>query len=277
MKCFRTPSSIQTERPPYVGSEDDMLKIRRDQLEEFERRERRRFEGAMLLHLKAFAQPHCEAIGDDGILQIIRLGLEKSNRYGFTLHGPVRLYIESMFMFGCHFDTDPQYPWASDYLNDPAPDQMFRAEGLYQKITCYLEHVVGPDGLHAHHALRQMRWAMPKADPAISADLRGEILRTVESVYPQKCAWLGNDILGHVVDKGLIEAGAHGVTSVSGMMLFPLMAFALGHGFATDPLYPWIVHTLGDLKALDANVRVERLRAQTMLFLDRFSNSLQLQ
>ena len=46
------------------------------------------------------------------------------------------------------------------------------------------------------------------------------------------------------------------------------MAFAVGHGFASDPLLPWVERTLQNEALGDANKRVERLYAKSMTYLD---------
>jgi hypothetical protein len=50
--------------------------------------------------------------------------------------------------------------------------------------------------------------------------------------------------------------------------LFINLMFALGHGFATDPQYPWISNTLYNSAVSDPDKRAERLYAKTMVYLD---------
>ena len=44
--------------------------------------------------------------------------------------------------------------------------------------------------------------------------------------------------------------------------------YSFGHGFAKDPLYPWISSTLNDDRIVDAAAREERLEKKAINWLD---------
>jgi hypothetical protein len=87
----------------------------------------------MVGHLQRCFPAECEAMGDDGVRETIRIGIEKARSYGITAAREVCLYIDVMMVFGCDFDRDPKLPWAASILSgrrwkDPAAkvDRLFR-------------------------------------------------------------------------------------------------------------------------------------------------------
>lgn len=246
------------------------MQIRPNQFERLEAGGIRRFEDELVLHLNSFAERHCEVIGDDGVRDVIRLGFENSKRYDFSMQGPMRFFIELMFMFGGYFDTDVQHFWAAEVLDDPQlSGELFRADALHQKMEDYLSVVSGPQNAFAKSAMRETRRLAAEPPPSSTNDLRDELMARMEKVYPEKCAWLGESQLGAVIDGGIGVAMIQGVTSTTGLSLFAVLAFALGHRFAEDPLFPWIAATLNHATITDPNTRAERLRAKALLYLDR--------
>ena len=93
-----------------------MLVIRDQQMQAFAQNAKKQFEAETVPHISRFAPRQFEILGEKTIGQIVSLGIERAEKYGFTNRGPVRFYIELMFMFGSDFDTDPQYPWAAELL-----------------------------------------------------------------------------------------------------------------------------------------------------------------
>ena len=78
----------------------------------FEQAALRRFEDEMVVHSKDFSPLLCEIIGEDQLRVAVRQAMARAAGYGFTYRGPIRLFIEMMFLCGSAFDTDPQYPAA---------------------------------------------------------------------------------------------------------------------------------------------------------------------
>src|SRR5213079_233609 len=84
-------------------------------------------ENQMVNHMTVFTREHMDSLGEAGLRRFVRLGIEQSARYGWTQKGPVEFFLEVMVMLGSAFDTDPQYAWVKEPLNDSA-DQMARAD-----------------------------------------------------------------------------------------------------------------------------------------------------
>jgi hypothetical protein len=104
-----------------------MLVISAQQMKALGQAALKNFEDEMVVHSKKFSPRLCEVLGDEQLREAIRRAIGRAGEYGFDLRGPVRLYIEMMFLYGSSFDTDPQYPWAAQALRSSEP-QMQRAE-----------------------------------------------------------------------------------------------------------------------------------------------------
>ncbi len=231
------------------------------------------FEREMVEHLHDFAPKHCEVIKDAGVREVVALGLERAAAFGFTHRGPVRLFLELMFMFGSEFATDPQHAWAAPSLAEAMPgDQMFRAESLYTATQAYLQAVSGPGHCYAVAALRRTRTLM-------SADLRrydfsperlaSSLAAILHEVYPEKTRYLGEEGMLGVLRSGLALAQRHAVTQPRNRAVFVFLVFVLGHGVADDPLYPWIRSALTDSRIPDPDARAARVESRAGVYLDR--------
>ncbi len=246
-----------------------MLVVRQGQMAVFARAAIENFEREMREHLKTFTPKHCEVLGDDGVRRVVQLGRGRAGAYGFANRGPVRLYIELMFMFGSDFDTDPQYPWTAQILAaNNGVDQMTRADRLYEKTLDYLEKVAGPDNEYAKAALRRVKEQRLDAVRASPGSLETEALSRMKQNYPEKCQYVGDAALRALIPRGIESAKQHGVATDKGSILFIALAFVLGHGFASDPQFPWIESTLKNDHITDADRRIERLYSKAMTYLD---------
>lgn len=246
-----------------------MLRIRAEQMKVFEAAAAGRFEDDLVGHFKLFAPRHSEAIGEPVVRQVIRLGRERAEKYGLTFRGPVQFYVELMFMLGSDFDTDPQLPWAGAILNTTAvSEQVERASRLYDKANAYLEQVSGPDNEYLLVSLRRLSRGSLEDYTASGADFEDAFARSLQDIYPQKCAYLGESSLRGVIQLGLASAKYYSVTSKKGAALFAALTLVLGRGFAADPLLPWVSATLSDSHVTDADERVELLYTKLKLHLD---------
>lgn len=247
-----------------------MLTIRGPQLEAFRLAALRAFEDEMLDHLRRFSPSHCQGIGEESVRRVIRLGIERAATHGFTLRGPVRLYIELMFLFGSHFDTDPQLPPAARALlqDGAGEEQMTRADALHRLTLEYNERVAGPGNSYARRALQSFRAVTTAPLPFGEENLVGGLVDLMWTVYPERCAYVGEDTLRVLIDEAQTAARHHALTGVRGVTLCCLMMFELGHGVLDDPLYPWVSRTLDDSADASADERTVRLEHKTVTYLD---------
>jgi len=253
-----------------------MLIVRSEQMQTMERFALEEFENEMVEHIKAFAPKHSEVIKDEGVREVVRLGIERSEKYGFTNRGPIRFYIEMMCMFGSDFDTDFQLPWAEGTLrNEVIKDQMQRADILHDQMTEYLDRVYGPDDEYSLAALRRLSKARPEDYNLTKQDFSNQMMLALRQIYPQKCDYLGDELMKMLIRRGIELARAHSITSVSGTALMIASMLGLGHGFADDPLFPWISATLKDEAVKDPNERAENLQRRIKIYLDRALKNLE--
>jgi hypothetical protein len=245
-----------------------MLKIRDEQVKSFEKAALRAFEDEMVRHFRDFASKRSEVVGEAGMRRGIQLGIEQARGYGLTNRGPVRFYLECLLMFGAAFDIDPLLPWAHAILTDSAmPDQMERADRLFERAMAYLDRVFGPNDAYQIEALRRISGAQIEDYPDRASDPEDFALRALKEVYPQKCEESGDEALRGLIRRGIELAWHHGGPTELGVALFIALPFALGHGFAADPFFPWIAETLEDPRITDPAKRIVRLHTRAKTYL----------
>ena len=243
-----------------------MLQIRKEQMLVFEQAALRRFEDEMVVHSTDFS-PLCEVIGEGQLRVALRRAMARAGGYGFTYRGPIRLFIEFMFLFGSAFDTDPQYPWAAKILHS-SDDQMERAEELWEKVLDYQEKVSGPDEANTRKALEDLSLLARQPVMFSADDFVAGMLQEMTRVFPQKAAYIGEEGLKALIHEGSAQARSYRFPAVRGEALVVGLMFAFGHGCTDDPLYPWIAGTLKDERIITPMARAERLYKKAMTWLD---------
>jgi len=81
-------------------------------------------------------------------------------------------------------------------------------------------------------------------------------------IHPRFCAYVGEPPLRDLVRRGREAAARLGLGTDAGSALVTGMMFTLGHGFADDPLLPWVRAALRDPSVTSPGARVSRLRAE---------------
>lgn len=241
--------------------------IRKTQMDELSNIPLRVFEDEMVLHLAEFSPALFNVIKEDQLRVVIRFGIKQADEYGFNFRGPIRLYLELMLLFGSHFDTDPQYPWAKTILKSDAP-QMERAEQLHEKNLDYQEKVSGPDAVNTRKALEDLSVMARNPATFSSNDFVADIRREMNRVFPQKANYIGEDGLTALINEGDAEAQKYSFPTVRGKSLIVVLMYAFGHGCTDDPLYPWISRTLNDERIIEPSAREARLEKKATTWLE---------
>ena len=246
-----------------------MLVMRPEQMEVFRKAALGLFEDHMVRHLAELSPSLFQAVGEGQLRKASRFGMERATSYGFTHRGPVRLYLELMLLFGSHFDTDPQYPWAAAILAErDSSAQMDRAESLYQRSMDYRDKVAGPEDAYTLNALRNIAVLAKQPLTLPMEDFAAAMLREIALVYPEKAAYVGNQGISALIRKGMDGARMQRFSTPRGMALVILLMFTMGHGCGSDPLYPWIAQTLRDQLVTDADARAKRLETKALTWLE---------
>jgi hypothetical protein len=201
----------------------------------------------------------------------VRFGIEKAEEHGLTFRGPIRLYLELMLLFGSHFDTDPQYPWANAILKADAP-QMERAERLHAQTLDYQEKVSGPKGVNTRQALENLSVMARSPATFTPNNFDTEILQEMNRSFSQKADYIGNESASALIQEGRAEAQKYNLPTVRGAALIIVLMYAFGHGCTDDPLYPWIARTLTDERIIEPAAREERLEKKALTWLDHVLN-----
>jgi hypothetical protein len=244
-----------------------MLVIRKAQMTAFQQAALLRFENEMVAHSQDFAPELSKALGEAQLRLAVRGAMARADGYGFTNRGPIRLFIELMFLFGGGFDTDPQYPWAASILHEPS-EQMQRAEQLYEKVLDYQEKVSGPDAVNTREALKSLDLLSKQTLSYSANDFVSGMLREMALIFPQKAAYLGDEALQALIRESCTVAQQARFPTARGYTLIVALMFAFGHGCVDDPLYPWIARTLQDDKIVGPAARAERLEKKALTWLD---------
>lgn len=232
----------------------------------FEQVALRPFEDEMVLHSQAFSPRLCEVIGEDQLRVALRRSMNKAGGYGLTNRGPMRLFIEMMFLYGSDFDTDPQYPWAAKILRS-TEDQMQRAEQLRAATIDYQQKVSGPNATNTRKALAELATMTEQPVMSSSSDLVPTMRREMTRIFPQKVAYVGDRNLTAMIQEAIASAQRYSLPLCGYGTIVALM-FAFGHGCTADPLYPWISRTLNDDKIIDPTARAKRLEKKSRTWLD---------
>jgi len=95
-----------------------MLKIRTEQMKVLDDYMVREFEDRMVTHVGKFFAERCGILGEKGIREAIRYGIQRADSYGIVSERDLCLYIDVMFEFGRDFDKDRELPWAKRILID---------------------------------------------------------------------------------------------------------------------------------------------------------------
>ncbi len=248
-----------------------MLIIKSKQFQAFDAASIRRLENELNRYLWKFNPKHCDVLGKSGVNTVIQRSMKKANSYGFTNKGPMRQYMELVFIFGSDFDTDPIFPWAGRILRDnDKPDQMLRVERLHVKALEYIDATAGEDFRYENEALHLVRSFRYENLAVPHRNFEEGCLDKLQFFYPRKYAYVGEPVLQRLIHAAKEQARDHSVTTQQGILFLAALMFFMGHGFAEDPLFPWIKSTLTDSAIRDPNKRVERLHAKTMDYLDHF-------
>ena len=248
-----------------------MLAIREEQVEVFRQVALENFENDMVTHSKEFTPGLCKVLGDEQLRVVLRQAIQQAESYGFTNKGPVRLYIELMFLFGSDFDTDPQYPALGEILNT-FDNQMIGAEQIYEWIIDYQSKVSGPENINTTNAIEALANFARKRVTFTPSNFEATILEEMNHAFPKKVAYIGKEALTKLINEGRAEAQRHSFPLLRGEALIAILMFALGRGCTNDPIYPWISRILTDSRIGGPEDRFQQLAQKTLMWFDYVLN-----
>lgn len=235
-----------------------MLIIRKEQMEVFEKASSGHFEPRAVQHLKQAFPKSCAMAGDKAVRQLANSSSQRAKKYHLTSQSAVRLFTDLMFLLGAHFDTDPQLPWASEVLNSKDPtDESAKARRLHAEATTYLDRVFGAGNKFYAEARQRLLDTSIEVPPG-AGRLTDATLASLGSIWPQKFEELGEEGARLLSQNGTAQANTYGITGERGCLVFVILMFLFGSGFANDPLTPWAGNVLND-RQLSGDKRVRKL------------------
>jgi hypothetical protein len=227
-----------------------------------------RFKQDLTRQLADFA-PELHALRGEAVFRaVVDQGVARAASYGWTHRGPLRFFVECMAAYGAEFDTDVQIPGLHELLVCPhANGQQWHADQAFAAIERFQIHTRGRDNAYAIEALRRLEPFLERLDALRDASLEGDLLELMAAIHPEKFEFVGREALGRLIVQARQEAVRLHAATAAGVGLLCGLMFALGHGVARDPLYPWVHDTLARPQAQDARQRIESLRRKTRRYL----------
>lgn len=248
-----------------------MLVIRPSQMKAFEDHALETFERSMITHLREFSPPLSATLSEDQLLNVVRLGIGNAQRDGFTLQGPVRMYLETMLLLGAEFSSDPQYPWAGTALRTHAranEGELERATRFYERLMDYRTAVNGLNDAYTLEALRRLEDFASSPISYRRENLEDSLVSEMTRIYPEKLHYVGEPAIQALLKKGISAAPQVRLdTDVRSVVLVCVMMFAFGHECTHDPLYSWIERTLVDPRITNQAARARRLETKAVTWL----------
>ena len=245
--------------------------IRQQQLETFELDAEHRFEREMAGHLRGFSPQHAKTLNDEILNRIVSDGVERAHAYGLSSRGAVQFFLETMFILGGQFDSDPQYPWAFEILSAvDVVDPNVKADRLHTRVTDFLDKAGGPERQWAIDAVEKLQAEQKRTWPA-TGEASGPILNRFKAVYPQKCEYLGDPALSKLIQFARATVVQFGPLTPANHAVFAALMFAFGHKFYDDDLYPWAKATLKSIP--EPQPRMDALRAKASAYLEAAAKS----
>jgi hypothetical protein len=244
-----------------------VIVIRQNQLDSMLKAGQIEFENEMMAHSKEFSPRLTELLGDEKLRIAIRQAMDRAESYGFTYRGPIRLYIELMFLCGSDFDTDPQYAEIRKELSG-TDDQMIRAERIWQGVVDYNSQVCGEKNINVVKAEEYLAEFAKSPIHFNESSFVETIVNEMTAAFPQKVDYIGKEGLKELIDSGRATAQKHELSSLRAEALIIILMFTFGRGCTKDPLYPWISRTLQDEQIKDSEARTKRLEKKARTWLD---------
>ncbi len=243
-----------------------MLVIRAEQIYKFEDAAMRAFEDEMTLHAARFSPALYSVIGEAQLRVAVIQVLRKASVHGFTLKGPMRLFVELMLMCGSSFDCDPQYEAITEALKGRGME-MSRAENMRIAHHEYLVEVAGTNNTNINNALFRLAEFAGNFEENDDKGFEDRLLYELKAGFPERARYCGEQALRDMIRKGRSDAVSFGLPSMRSQALLVILNSAFGHGCASDPLYPWISQTLTDKRIADPKARADRLERKAMTWL----------
>ena len=218
-----------------------MLLIRQAQIDSLGAGLRRRFEDQLVRHFcQLYVRECAEAGGQRQIALLVRRGMSRAKRRGYTGRKEVGLFIALMFILGDGFESDPQLPWLSRLLDHGSMPMELRPECAFDDALEYLEATAGQHAGYIVRAMLRLRsYELDSAPETTGEEWIDDCCDRLEVYYPEKFDYQGMVATRTMARLARERAATYGLHSNRSAMLYAILMFMMGSGFDEDLLYPW--------------------------------------
>ena len=109
-----------------------MLMIKNKQMEVFKQHAKDIFKKNVFNHLRSVFPEETLLVSDEKLEYLINIGIINSQKYEISMEWDIRRYLECCILYGWNFDTDPNYQWAINILNDKDFDGKTKMDKIEQ-------------------------------------------------------------------------------------------------------------------------------------------------
>ena len=235
-----------------------MLKIRRSQLQIFESVSLAKFESEMLLHSKNFAPDICSNLENDTLRTAVHETISRAEGCGFTLRGPIRLYIEMAISQGIGFETDHVFAVFGEIIRADG-NQMNKANSLYEEGLSYHDSIAGYMGDNIDRAKLRLAKFLTQTASLSSRSFEQNMLSFLEEIFPEKFVYAGHENMLRFIQKGRMVCEQEEFFALKQQRVIIALMFVFGHECLRDPFHPWIQKSLGAVSTDGFEKRLEGL------------------
>lgn len=175
-----------------------------------------------------------------------------------------------MFSFGCEFASDPQHSWTTDAFRQiDTRSQMSRADLLFEKYTQFTQETMGVNNEILVRALSSFVGADPSDLVSPKGETMLELRNAVAWMWPERFTFVGQEGIELAIESAITCTQEFGATKPSSMAVASALGILVGHGFARDPLYPWISQVLDSVSEdKDPDQLFKRLHSQGKIYMN---------
>ena len=225
-----------------------MVIIRREQMALFDRLPRLLFEKRLIRHFFRFYERECKDLGVDQVHLVIKNGIEKAEKCGYSSQRDIGFFISLMFLFGSGFDNDPQLPWAkSGLLDESVADTSDRIGRVWSSAMQYIDTVTGEKNEHLIMAMKKLNdYDFSAIHQIPDIEFANHVCIQLDKLYSVKCEYHKKKVTQKLVLDGIATAKSFGFEDNESIIMFCILKLFIGWEFYRDPLYPWVSKILND-------------------------------
>lgn len=173
-----------------------------------------------------------QTLGEKRLKLNISKLIKKAKFSNITQRGPIQLYFDMSVTLGYEFETDPMYSHFNFKLERYSSyNELDRSLIIYKIFDSYVGNVIGENGEYVRKFLEKL-----KGENFSSVKESGFVFcmyDLLSYLYPQKCAYLGQDAVFDSINYITERTKANGLSSKK-RTAYIISSFIIGHEFEKD-------------------------------------------